>query len=150
MQRRDPVRVRLDLRDPGPVDKAQAGDAVGPSPPLELLQARQLRTAARDDQLAAALAGNTPLVAERVHLTRPLHAQARLQRARAVIDTGVNDTGVVAGLVGAELALALEQAERYARVAHEQLARDGHSEDAAADDGEIAAGGRRLFLPGRH
>ena len=55
------------------------------------------------------------LVAVLVHLARALHAQARLQRARRVVDAGVDHARVVAGLMGAELALALEHADRGAR-----------------------------------
>src|SRR5438445_12309330 len=125
MQRGDSARVRLDLLDAGGVQPAQAGDPVGPATTLELLQARELRGVGRDDQLAASLARDPPPLAVLIQLARSGDAQARLQRPRLVVDAGVDHAGVVAGLMAAELGLALEHAERGARGATQPLARDG-------------------------
>src|SRR5947199_286533 len=79
---------------------AQAGDRVGASAALELVQARALALVQRDDDLAAALDGDAALLAVVVQPRGALDAQARLQRPRLVVDPGVDDPGVVAGLAG--------------------------------------------------
>ena len=96
---------------------AQAGHAVGLAAALELVQAVQLGGVGRDDHLAAALVRDAPLLAVLVHLARALDAQAGLERAGRVVDAGVDHAGVVAGLMRADLGLALEHAHRRARVA---------------------------------
>ena len=70
------------------------------------------RRLGREDELAAALAGDPVAFAVLVHLPRPFHAQPCLQRARRVVDTGVDDAGVVSRLVARDLGLALEHADR--------------------------------------
>ena len=86
------------------------------------------------------------LFAVLVHLARALDAQARLQRAGHVVDAGVDHAGVVAGLVGADVGLALEHAHRRAWIARDQLARDRETDDPAADDRQVAALGRARRL----
>ena len=48
---------------------------------------------------------------ERLHLLLAAAAELGLQRARRVVDAGVEDAGVVAGLVRGELVLLLQQRE---------------------------------------
>src|SRR5439155_4354353 len=143
VQRGDPARVGLETLDLRCVDVAQARHAVGPSPPPELLEPGQLRGVGGDDQLAAAIDGDAALLAVVIQLARALDAEPRLQRARRVVDAGMDDARVVSGLVRADLALALQYAHRGAWVATDQLARDRQANDPATDDREIAAGGRR-------
>ncbi len=49
----------------------------------------------------------------------------------------------------AEIGLALEHADGHPRVAEKQLACDSEPDDAAADDGEVAALGSRPWLLGK-
>ena len=111
---------------------------------LELLQAAELGGVGGDDQLAAALVGDVALLAVLVQLARALHAQARLQRAGRVVDAGVDHPGVVAGLVLADLLLALEHAHRRVRLPSRQLARHRQADDPPSDDRKVAALGRRF------
>ncbi len=67
-----------------------------------------------DDQLAAALEGDAAGFAVLVHGGGASHAELGLQRARRVVDAGVDDSRVVAGLVGPDRRLALEHANRRA------------------------------------
>ena len=106
---------------------------------LELVEAGQLGLVERDDQLAAALGGDRVALAERVQLARAADAQLRLQRAGRVVDAGVDDAGVAAGLVAADLVLLVEHHDRGARVAAGELARGGQADDAGADDRDVAA-----------
>jgi hypothetical protein len=138
VERRDAACVGLDLGDPGRVDAPQPGDAVRPRAPLDLLERRELALLGRDDQLAAALDANPVPLAERVQERRAADAEARLQRARRVVDPRVDDAAVVAGLVRGDARLPLEEDEPRLRPPQQQLARDGEPEDAAADDGDVA------------
>ena len=78
--------------------RRRPGTCVGAAAALELVQARELALVQRDDDLAAALDGDAALLAVVVQARGALDAQARLQRARLVVDAGVDDPGVVAGL----------------------------------------------------
>ena len=142
MEAGDAPRVRLELLDSRGVDTSQARHAVGPAAPLELLEPRELSAIGGDDHLPAALAGDLVLLAVLVHLAGALHAQARLQRARRVIDARVDHARVVAGLVGSDLVLALEHANRGQRVASGQRSRDGQPDDPPAHDRQVTALGR--------
>ena len=78
------------------------------------------------------------------------HAELGLQRARRVVDPGVDDARVVAGLVGRRPRLLLEHADALGGAAAAQLAGDGEADDATADDGDVAArGSRGVALGGR-
>ena len=88
--------------------------------------------------LAAALVGDAVLVAEVVQPADALDAQPRLQRAGLVVDAGVGDAGVRAGLVHADAVLALEHDDPGVRVAALELARGRQADDAGADDREVA------------
>ena len=92
------------------------------------------------------------LLAVREQLGRALGAQAGLQRAGRVVDAGVQDAGVVAGLVEARDRLALEHGDRAVGLAAQQLAGDGEADDARAHDDDVRLlprhGGR--CYPDRH
>ena len=141
MQRRHAAGVRLDLGDLAAVDPAQPGDLVLATPPLELVESRQLGLVGGDDQLAVAPRLDPALVAVGVEQPGALDAEPRLERAGGVVDAGVDDAARVGGLVGGEPVLALEHAEGRVRVPGEQLAGDREPEDAAADDDDVASGG---------
>src|ERR671935_2277875 len=100
--------------------RGSAGAPVGAAPPLELVEAFELGGVERDDELAAALDRDVVALAERVELRRAVDAQPRLERPRRVVDAGVDDAAVVAGLVRAELGLAVDHGEAEARVAPQQ------------------------------
>ena len=102
------------LRDVQPGDagdvRLELADLLGPEPPhaveavrapaaLELVERRQLASRRGDDDLAAALVRHAVLLAEAVHELAALDAVPRLQRARLVVEAGVDDAAVVAGLV---------------------------------------------------
>ena len=110
VQGRDPTGVGLELPQPVAVEAAQARDPVGPTPALELLQARDLVLVDRDYDLAAALVRDRVALAEGVHVAGPFHAQLPLQRPGYVVDAGVHHARVVAALLTGKLGLALEHA----------------------------------------
>ena len=99
----------------------------------------ELALVQRDDDLAAALDGDAALLAVGVQARGALDAQPRLQRAGLVVDAGVDDAGVVAGLPGAHLAGGVDDGHAQPGTAREQLARAGQADDARPDDGEVVA-----------
>ena len=66
----------------------------------------------RDDDLAAAVVGNAVLLAEAVHGLAARDAVARFERARLVVEAGMDDAAVVAGLVGGQAVLGLQNDQR--------------------------------------
>ena len=133
----DAANVGLELEHPRLVDLPQAGDAVLGTAPIQLLEARDLAPRCRDDQLAAALVGNLLPVAVLIEQPAPLDAEARLQRSRRVVDPRVDNATVVSRLMARERVLFLQQREPDAGVTCQQLACDGETQDAAADDEDI-------------
>ena len=136
-----PGRVRLDLAQPRGVEPPQPRHAVGDPAPLELVEPGQLVLAERDDQLPARVVADPALLAVGAQLAHPLDAQPRLERAGHVVDPGVDDARVVAGLVRADAVLALEHDDPPPGVAPPELARHREPEDAAADDRDVRRGG---------
>ena len=136
----DPGGVRLDRPQPRRVQAPQAGDPVGRAAPLELVERGQVAAVQRDDQLPAALVGQPARLAVAGQLARPRDAQSRLQRAGRVVDPGVRDARVVAGLVRGGPGLALEHDDPAPRPAVRQLAGHGQAEDAGADHGDVRLG----------
>ena len=126
-------------RSPSAVEAAQARHAVlacratrarrGPGSPSR---------SSGDDHLAAALDRHVVALAERVQVAGALDAEPRLQRAGRVVDAGVDDARVVAGLVRADALLALDDVHAQVGVAQQRLAGDGEPEDPGADDDEVA------------
>ena len=148
----DPERVRLELPDPLRTDRLEALDAVLAGLRLERLEARQLVLRQGHDELADPLDLDPPLGAVRLERDLALAAEAGLERTRRVVEAGVDDAAVVAGLVGRELRLALDDQDPQPGPAHEHLAGGREAEDPAADDEEVGAldgrGGRGRYRDG--
>ena len=79
MQRGDAATTGLDLGDLTGVESSQTRHAIGPTPTLELIEARQLALLEGHDEFAAAFVGDGVLVAELVHQGGALDAEARLE-----------------------------------------------------------------------
>ena len=77
------------------------------------------------------------LVAVLVERLAALGAELGLQRPGRVVDARVDDAGVVAGLVGGDVGLALEHEDARVGVAPQQLAGGREAEDAGADDDDV-------------
>src|SRR5213079_2973629 len=139
---RDPGRVRLELAELVRPDSLEASYLVLPPAPLELFEPRELAGVRRDDHLAEPPHGDVPLVAVGVELTRTLHAQPGLQRARLVVDAGVDDARGASCLMGADPQLALQHRDADAVVAERQLASHREPDDSGADDDDVAFASR--------
>src|SRR6185436_17939349 len=131
------LHARLDLLRVG-LGELLERDAVRAAAAQKLVERRDVRSVLRDDELSAGVQrdalllaiGRQPLVAE----TRELGLQA----VGRVVETGVQHTAVAAAAVRAAEGFLLDQDDTSGRLAPTQLAGDRQSDDAAADDQEIA------------
>ena len=85
-------------------------------------------------------------VAEAQEAPAALEAEAGLQRARFVVDPGVDDAAVVAGLVARDHGFLLQDREPQVRSALQELARHRQADDPASDHDAVegvAIGPRR-------
>ena len=64
----------------------------------------------------------------------PVHGQARFGGAGFVIEAGVQDAAVMAGLMGAEAIFFLQDGHATGRQAPAQFESRGQTDDSAADD----------------
>ena len=137
IDRLDAGAVRLDLAEALRADQFQTRHAVRDAALVEILEARQFVLLGRDDHLADHVVGDAVLLAEVDQLLLAGHAEARFQRAGRVVDAGVQDAAVMAGLMLADLALFLQQHQPQARPAVQQFQRRRQPDDPAADDRDV-------------
>ena len=107
-QRGDARHVRLELAQLRSAQPPDVRHAVSERAPFEFPQLDRLGLVPRDHQLAALVIGQPALGAVRAEQADAAAAQRRLGRARGIVDSGVHDPGVVAGLVGGYRLLLLE------------------------------------------
>jgi hypothetical protein len=137
MQATDAGHIGLDLLQVSLVDELDTRDAVRLRPPMKLVESIELRLCRRNDELAAALVRDALLVAVPVQLGAALDAEASLQRARRVVDPGVDDPAVATGLVRGDPRLLLQDAHAGAGLTEQALARHRQAEDAASHNHPI-------------
>ncbi len=128
------------------LSRREIGEAVGAAAALQLVEPRHLPGVDRHHQLAAPPVGQPLLVEEAVEGLAAGGAQPRLRRARRVVEPGVDDPGVVAGLVGRQPLLGLEHGEAQAVTLGERQRR-GQADDAAAGDDDVEAVGQGATAP---
>ena len=119
VQRCDAAEVRFDLRCLPRVEPPD-GEAVGPSPGLELRQAVELLGAGGRDQLAGELDGDPVCPCEVLDGTSAGTAEACLHRSRPVVDAGVDDAAVVPTLVAGDGRLLLQDHDTSVWIGVEQ------------------------------
>ena len=131
------------------VDNLQAFDSILNAAIEEVLQQRQLAFFGRDDQLADAAILDAFAVAILPELAPAFDTKLRLERSGLVIDAGVDHTAVVAGLMGGEQFLFLEQDELEVRMAEQELPRGCQADDAAAHDRDVVRHITTILAPPR-
>jgi hypothetical protein len=103
--------------------------------------ARALVTAAKStiavtgecsDELSALVVGQSALLAELLEQADPPTAEAGLERPGRVVDAGMDDPAVVAGLVDSEARLLLKQRQVGIGQQLEEATRQGDAEDPTA------------------
>ena len=134
----DPGSRRLDLGDLLSRQSPQAGQAVGVTTPFQFRQGRQLLLACCNDELAATLVGDLVALAEPVELLAAGGTGRRLGGAWAVVEAGMDNAAVVAGLVACRAGFGLEHGQPLAECRC-QRAGGGQTDDPATDDHHLDA-----------
>ena len=119
------------------VKQAQAGNSVGDAALVELREAGNFFGSGGHDQLAALFVGDGVLGAEALHGGASGDAVARLERAGAVVEAGVDDAGVVSGLMSSDAVFLVDDDEAVSRKAAGEVEGGGESDDARADDEKV-------------
>jgi hypothetical protein len=120
----------------GLVEQLEPLETVDPAAALQRLEPDGLARRDRDDQLAADLVRHVVPLAEVDQLTTPLGAGARLERARPVVDAGVDHATVVAGLVRADPLLGLQH-DQPLDAGPDECPGGRETDDPAADEGDV-------------
>ena len=126
--------MRLDLAQRLPLEPAHAGNAVRPRSALELPQPVELALVERDDELAALLVREAALREVGAQQADAAAAELRLERARRVVDAGVDDAAVAAGLVERQVVLLLQHGHRRVGAQLGEPPRHREADDPGADD----------------
>jgi len=131
LERRDAGELRLELAGLARLQHAQVRDAVGARLSVELLQAGDLPRIGGDDQLAAAPVDDAAPLEVGVQRGPARDAQPRLERARGVVDAGVDHLAVARARPGSNRPFALEHHDLAA--CEREGARHREADHASAD-----------------
>ncbi len=126
------------------IDHREARHTVGSPAAHQFLKAGQFGFNGGGHNLSADLEGNIVLAAELDHGRRTSNAVLRLQRARLVIDAGVDDAAVMAGLVTSDGTFLFENGNTAIAKAARGFQGCRQSNDSAPDDNEIKPEVHRL------
>ena len=137
--------VRLELADLFRAD-AVADDAVLRAAFDERFHPREFGFFDGDDDLAAEVEGDVLARAELLHRGFAGAAIDRFERAGPVVDAGMHDAGVAAGLMAGDGGFLFEDGDGAAGEAFEEAVGGGQADDTAADDDEIGFWSRVLQL----
>ena len=140
-----PRDVRFALSELFRPDDRQPLRAVCGTPSIQLLKDWHFGLVDRDDQLAAHLVLDAALVAELPQQSAAGGAEVGLLRAGSVVDSRVDDTGVVARLVGGDFGLFLYDGNLSVWMLLGQPHGGGEPNDATTDDGNVATSGPHSF-----
>ena len=148
VQGADALAMGFELAKLVAIEQAQAGDAVGDAALVQLREARNFFGSGGHNQLAALFVRNAVLGAEALHRGASGDAVARLERAGAVVEAGVDDAGVVSGLMGGDAVFFLDDDEALAGEAAGVFERGSEPNDARADDEEVGLAVGHKSVPG--
>src|SRR5699024_8151360 len=113
----------------------QVGDAVGSRPDVDGAQAFGLDSVGGDDELCALVDGDVVLIGEVEQQRDAAAAESGLEAAGLVVETCMDDTGVVASLLDGRTVFLLEDRDIGAVVTHEDLTGHGRADDSRTDHG---------------
>lgn len=126
--------VRLDLAKFDCIQLTDVGDTVGRGPLPDGGESGAFDVVEGDEDLAALVVGDVVLAAELLEEVDAATAESCLERARLVVEAGMDNTAVVAGLVCGEHRLLLHDGDLGSRTQLENPSGDGDAEDPAAHD----------------
>src|SRR5579875_2963931 len=144
--RGDPGTVRLALPDPTLIEHLQVLDTVLDTAFHEFVESLEFARFRRDDQLPDLTVFDPFLFAVPPDQFSPFDAKLGFQRTGLVVDPRMDDSAVVTRLVAGQRRFFFEIGDLERRVAEQELARRGESDDPAADDRYVVHHG--LYLGG--
>src|SRR4029079_9642867 len=97
--------MRLVVTEAGRIEPTIDVEPVGLAAAFEVVETRHLLRLRGDDDLAATIERDPMLGAEAGHRLAPLGAEPGTGRAGFVVETGMEDAAVVAGLMGGDAVL---------------------------------------------
>lgn len=127
-------RLGLSFADAGCADHVHARDTVGDGALMDRRKPHFFRLVERDDQLAALEIGEVLLGAEVFQQPDAAAAQTCFEASRFVVEPGVDDSGVVPGLVSGDPGFLLQHGHVAAGKAADEFAADGGADDPRAHD----------------
>jgi hypothetical protein len=127
--------VRLALTQKGEVDHLEPANAVGETLSRQGLELPEFTGIRGDYELAAAIVRDVVRLAEPVQPLGPLDAQPRLERARGIVDAGVNDAAVVGAGFHPRTGMLLDVAD--GKTDGRQFRGRRKARDSAADDQNV-------------
>ena len=137
VQRADADRVGLDLGDLPAVELAEAANPVRCGATAELREALELRLVDGDDQLPAVIDRDSLLRRVPLHRLLAPDAERCFQRAGRVVDAAVQDPGVVAGLVEADLPLLVDHQHAQRRTRQQEGPCRREADDSGTHDEDV-------------
>jgi len=129
--------VGLDLAQSGSIEHAQSWNAVGDTAPIEFFEAGEFGFFGGDDDLAADLVRNRVLTAESDHGLCARYGEASLHGAGLVIEAGVDDAAVMAGLMCGHRGFLIEYQNPVGRETASEFQSGGEPDYTGSDDDNI-------------
>ena len=126
--------VRFDAKQAIAVEQGDVGDAVGQGTVMDGVKAFDFCVVGGDDDFAAFVEGDVMFGSEVGQEGDASAAEGGFQAAGFVVEAGVDDTGVVAGLVGGRVVFLLEEGDIGGVVAVEDFACHCGADDSCSDD----------------
>ncbi len=121
-------------------EEAEAAEAVLLAAVVEVVETREFGGVGGDDKFAADFVADRVFLAEGEHLPDAVNGEAGFVGAGLVVEAGVEDSGIVAGLVAADGGLLFEDGDLGVGEAVLESEGGGEADDAAANDGDAGGG----------
>ena len=125
-----PLCVRFDAKQAIAVEQGDVGDAVGQGTVMDSVKTFDFCVVGGDDDLAAFVKGDVVFGGEVGQEGNASATECGFEAAWFVVEAGVDDSGVVAGLVGGRVVFLFEEGDVGGVAADEDLASDCGSDDS--------------------
>ena len=129
----DTFGVRFDVAQAVAIEEGDVGDTVGQSAAVDGVKAFDFCLVGGDDDLAAFVEGDVMFGSEVGQEGDASAAEGGFQAAGFLVEAGVDDTGVVTGLVGGRVVFFFEERDISGVVAVEDFACHCGADDSCTD-----------------
>ena len=125
-----PLCVRFDVSQAVAVDQGDVRDPVGEGTVVDRVEALHFDVVGGDDDLAAFVKGDVVFGGEVGQEGNASATECGFEAAGFVVEAGVDDSGVMTGLVGGRVVFLFEEGDVGGVAADEDLASDCGSDDS--------------------